>query len=157
MLVEEVDRGTVKALCVSGRVTTLKGFVSPAVVDVPADAMVPAVPSPHWWMQKERDVQPKVMMLAIKGKTQGFKTKNPNSRFPLTAKSFREACSRQGHSLRKSRRSWQIRWMLRYRKRKMAVRLVFALVRPRGRHGYMRCVRHRLAGRLVGHRAMKRV
>ena len=64
------------------------------VVPVPADAILPAVPSPHWWVQKERNWQPKVMMLALEGEAEEFKTKNFNCCFLITAKSIRVECSR---------------------------------------------------------------
>ena len=50
------------------------------------------VPSPHEGMQKERDEKPEVVMPAAWGEAEEFKTKTFTSRFPITAKSFREAC-----------------------------------------------------------------
>ena len=63
-------------------------------VDVPADTIVPEVPSPHWWMHKGKDEKPEVVMLALQGEAEEFNTNNFNSRFPIAAKLFGEACFR---------------------------------------------------------------
>ena len=116
-------------------------------VDVPADANVLAVPSPHWWMQKERDE--KVMMLALEGEAEEFKTKNFNCRSPVTSKSFREACSRPGYSFRKESQTFmkemmdvarlEERWPLRFRTGARTRSTLVLAVRSKGVRRFMEC------------------
>ena len=106
-------------------------------VDVPAGAIVPAVPSPYWWMQKERDEKPNMMMLTLEVEAEEFKTKNFNCHFPTTAKSVWEACSRPDYSFtpgihERDDGCCEVG-------REMAARLVPALLRARGRHWYLWC------------------
>ena len=70
------------------------------VVDVPADAIVSAVPWPHWWLQTEKDEKSKVIMLALGTEAEEFKTNNFNIRCPIAAKSFQGGVLLPGYSFR---------------------------------------------------------
>ena len=95
-------------------------------------------------MQKERDEQ-KVMMLVVDGEAEDFKTKNFNSRFP------REGCSRPGRSFKEKSQAFMKETMDVARSEEKWPSGSFPrLSALEVDIGTLRCIRHRLVGRLVG-------